>query len=402
MLRLQKPRVVIFIEYYLPGFRAGGPMRSVSALVDQLGDEIEFYVITRDRDAGSDQPYPAIHAGEWKSLGKGKVRYLAPREMSARHLTAALREIQPHAVYLNSVFAPMSVGVLLARRFGALKGIPILLAPRGELSPGALKLKAFKKGCFIKIAHLTQLHRDVVFHASTERERDEIAQAIPIRDMPRIARNPVAADSTNGCGHSKVAGAVRFVFVSRISRKKNLHLAIELLRLIRGSVVFDICGPVLDSEDQAYWQECLALIAQMPQNVTVKYCGPIAHDLVVPTLSDHDFFLFPTASENFGHAIVEALLAGCPVITSDQTPWRGLAQRGAGWDLPLDGAEAWRYVMQTCVDMDAVTYARASLGARSFGNEIVSVDTVVENRRLFRSMFKEGAGVRRSPGISVA
>jgi len=383
--------VVVLVEYYLPGYQAGGPMRSVSALVQQLSEAMDFFVITRDRDAGSDVPYPNLHAGEWMPQGKAQVRYLAPHETSMRRLVAAVHQQQPHAVYLNSVFAPMSVQLLLARRLGALKGIPVLLAPRGELSPGALKLKAFKKSNFLRFSHWSGLHRDIVFHASTARERDEIAQAIPGGDMPRVARNPVAIEVPDSGTCAKKAGAARFVFLSRVSRKKNLHFAIDRLRFLTGSVEFDIYGPVSDSGDQAYWRECCALIREMPSNVTVSYRGPIAHELVAATLSTHHFLLFPTASENFGHAIVEALLAGCPIITSDQTPWLALAQRGVGWDLSLDDTDIWHRILQMCVDMGADSYAQAARNARAFGSQIASTDTVTENLQLFRSLFEQDA-----------
>src|SRR4029077_18366186 len=121
-----------------------------------------------------------------------------------------------------------------------------------------------------------------------------------------------------------------FVFLSRITRKKNLHIALELLQQVDGSVTFDIYGPVIDP---AYWRECVAVIERMPPNVAVTYRGAIAHDDVASALSGYHFFLLPTASENFGHAIVEALAAGCPLVTSDQTPWTALRQRGIGWDL---------------------------------------------------------------------
>ncbi len=400
---MQKPRVVILVEYYLPGFRAGGPMRSVSALVEQLGDEIDFYVITRDRDAGNDAAYPDFHAGEWKSVGKGKVLYLAPHEMSSRRLVAAAREIQPHAVYLNGFFGPMSVRLLLARRLGALKGIPVLLAPRGELSPGALRLKAFKKGSFLRLSHWTELHRDVVFHASTERERDEIAQAISVRDMPRIARNPVAVNLATSRACSKKVGAARFVFLSRIARKKNLHLAIELLRHLKGSVEFDIYGPVLDQTDQAYWRQCYALIGEMPPNVTVDVSRPdrtrpcLVHAVGAPILP------LPDGEREFRSRDRRGASRRA-VQSSRAIRHRGsaLRERGVGWDLPLDDTDAWRHVLQMCVDMDAETYETASLNARSFGHQIASTDTVAENLHLFRSMLEEQRGVRNSPGVSVA
>src|SRR5262249_21950551 len=293
----------------------------------------------------------------------------------------------------NSFFGPMCLLLLLRRRLGALRGIPIVLAPRGELSPGALSLKAFKKRSLLRLSRWIGLHRGVVFHASTERESQEISRALRRREVPRIARNPVAVYQATGHSCPKAIGTARFVFLSRICRTKNLHLAIDLLRSLKGSVTFDIYGPVIDQADQAYRRQCHALIDEMPPNVTVTCRGPIAHDLVACTLSAQHFFLFPTATENFCHAIIEALLAGCPIIVSDQTPWRGLAQRGVGWDLPLDDADAWRHVLQACVDMDAETYETASLNARSFGHQIASTDTVAENLHLFRSVFEEQRGV---------
>jgi glycosyltransferase involved in cell wall biosynthesis len=379
-----KPRVAVFVEYYLPGFRAGGPMRSVSALVQRLGHEIDFYVVTRDRDEGDDTPYADLSPGEWKSVGNANVRYLSPGEIRTRHLAATVREIQPHAIYLNSFFAPMSLRILLARRIGALNDTPIVLAPRGELSAGALGLKAVKKRSFLRLAHRTGLYRDVIFHASTEHESAEILRAIDGAVAPRVARNPITVDPTTRAACVKAPGAVRFVFLSRIARKKNLHIAIELLRSLKGSIEFDIYGPVIDA---AYWRECQAAIGTMPVNVTVTYRGPVAHEIVQATLSAHHFFLMPTANENFGHAIVEALLAGCPLVTSDQTPWRGLAQRGVGWDLPLAAADDWRRALQACVDMDADTFERTSRSARSFGRQIASADTDRENRELFRSIL---------------
>src|ERR1043166_1802412 len=393
-LSVPKRRVLAFVEYYLPGFRAGGPMRSVSALVAQLGDEIDFRVVTRDRDEGSAAPYPKVLSGEWLPVGKARVRYLAPREITTRRLVTIVNKVQPDVVYLNSLFAPMTVRLLAARRLGALKGIPILLAPRGELSPGARRLKALKKSIFLRLSHWTRLHDGVVFQASTLGEQGKIASEFPLNEIPRVARNPVNLRATVRTG-VKERGSARIVFLGRITRVKNLHLAIEHIRSLKGSIAFDIYGPVID---ESYWRECRALLASMPSNIAVSYQGPIAHELVASTLSAHDIFFLPTAGENFGHAIVEAFLAGCPVVISDQTPWRGLEQRAVGWDLKLEDTAAWRRALQTCVDMDADSYARASANCQSFGNSIAAVDTFEENRHLFRSMFEQHAFLTLADG----
>jgi glycosyltransferase involved in cell wall biosynthesis len=60
----------------------------------------------------------------------------------------------------------------------------------------------------------------------------------------------------------------------------------------------------------------------------------------------------PSRGENFGHIVPEAWAAGCPVLVSDRTPWRNLAQQGVGWDLPLE-PQVWVDAVQRCLDLSA-------------------------------------------------
>jgi glycosyltransferase involved in cell wall biosynthesis len=262
-------------------------------------------------------------------------------------------------------------------------------------------LKGVKKRLFLRLAKCIGLYNAIVWQASSPLEEADIQNTVGADTCVKIARDlftrvlQLPVESTS----DKCPGAARFIFLSRIDRKKNLDCALQLLSSLEGNVTFDIYGPIGDA---MYWEECEAYIRRLPPSVHAAYRGVVPHHAVAGVLARSHFSILPTRGENFGHAIVEAFLAGRPVITSDQTPWRGLAQRGAGWDLPLDDADAWRHVMQTCVDMDAATHERSSLCARSFGNEIASADTVVENRRMFRSMFQGGPGMPNGPEISVA
>ena len=43
-----KMRVLVFVSNYLPGYRGGGPIRTIQNMVENLGDEIEFLIVTRD------------------------------------------------------------------------------------------------------------------------------------------------------------------------------------------------------------------------------------------------------------------------------------------------------------------------------------------------------------------
>ena len=101
-------------------------------------------------------------------------------------------------------------------------------------------------------------------------------------------------------------------------------------------------------------------------------------------MREHDIFFFPTLGENFGHVILEALCAGCPILISDQTPWRDLEEKDVGWDMPLSKPEMFQEVLQRCVDMNNDEYVKWSERAQEYGFGVTKDDGVVEqNRRLF-------------------
>jgi hypothetical protein len=52
-----RPRVLVLLPTYLPGYLAGGPIRSIANMVDALGDEFEFRIVTSDRDHKARTPY---------------------------------------------------------------------------------------------------------------------------------------------------------------------------------------------------------------------------------------------------------------------------------------------------------------------------------------------------------
>lgn len=364
------PKIVVLVDYYLPGYESGGPVRSISNMVDRLGDQFEFFILTRDRDRMDLKPYHGIRLHEWNRIGKAKVYYVSGFSLGA--VRQAIGGIIPDIIYLNSFFSLSSTKVLILRWLGLLPNVPIILAPRGEFSKGALRLKAHKKRAYIGLALKSGFYRDLIWHASTPREKQEIQRVVgnsckvyvAANISPRVGLydNP----STTIKRPEKVSGQVRLAFLSRISPKKNLQFALETLQVLSGRIILHVYGPL---EDKIYWQKCEGLIARLPDGVQVAYCGSVPHERVPNTLSQYHFFLLPTLGENFGFAILEALAAGCPVVISDQTPWFDLETKNIGWNLPLDDLHFWRTVLQRCVDMDDTTYGQMSQAARQFAME---------------------------------
>ncbi len=380
-----RPVILTFADYYLPGYRAGGPIRAISNLVEALADDFAFHIVTRDRDLGDDEPYPGVEADEWTDVGSAKVRYVARENMSFMSMLELLQTHPYHAIYLNSFFSILSIRVLVLRLLGLIPSVPVILAPRGEFSPGALQFKGSRKKLYIAVAKLANLCRDIIWQASSAHEADDIAAVWPSR-----GRKPAQIETTSellsqkpsplGSRKPKEPGILHAAIVLRISNKKNLDGALRLLRGVRGQMTWSVYGPI---EDPEYWNLCQRLAAGLPPNVRMIYHGAINNDKVGEVLAKKDLFFFPTFGENFGHAIIEALEAGCPVLISDQTPWRNLETYGVGWDLPLDAPEKFHAVLEKLIAMDDAEHRVLCANAVAYVNQVVRDPVVVDSNRSF-------------------
>src|ERR1700722_10144858 len=362
------PKIFIVADWYLPGFKAGGLVTAIANMVEFIGDAFDLFVFTRDSDLTDAHRYAGVRHNEWTQIGKARVLHTS--DLSFSHLRRRILEVQPDIIYLNSFFSKLTGKTLCLRRLGLLPACAVVLAPRGEFSPGALGIKRWRKSIYRTAALRAGLYGDLIWQASSPLEQDHIATELraarlrdervhvawdlPNPDWPHATKRPPKPLKSTGA---------RFLLISRISRMKNIVFAIELLRNLVGHVEFDVYGPI---DDLQYWEECQKRTQSLPDTVVVRYRGAIPRELVPSVAANHDFFLMPTRGENFGYVILEAMAAGCPVILSDLTPWQGATDRGVGWSLPLEDRELWRSVLQQCIDMEQQTYARYSLRAREF------------------------------------
>jgi glycosyltransferase involved in cell wall biosynthesis len=131
---------------------------------------------------------------------------------------------------------------------------------------------------------------------------------------------------------------LKLVLVGRIHPIKNVHIAIESLRGLSVPCELVLVGP---AEDAAYESRCRQLAAELGGAARVIFAGALDERAVREQLIRADALILPTQGENFGHAIFESFSVGTPVIISDCTIWRDLADKQAGWDLPLDEPEAF-------------------------------------------------------------
>ena len=378
-------KVLTVSHYFLPGYKAGGPIRTLSNLVDNLGREIDFSILTSDRDFGDSQPYQNLQTQVWTGCRLARVCYIKSGLRRVLWLSSALRQTSHDVLYLNSLFdAHFTLWPLLLRRLGLSQTKPVILAPRGELSPGALSIKTRKKSLFLSVAKLLGLYRGAIWQASSDYEaadiRSFIGQQARIIVAPNLPSNiPFATDET--LMSRQTMDPLRLAFLSRIAPKKNLDFALRVLRSVKVPVVFNLYGP---EEDAAFTAECRRLAGSLPAHVQVSWHGAIHPEEVSTILASHDLFFFPTRGENYGHVIAEALSVGTPVLLSDTTPWRDLEAAGVGWDLPLDEEAAFARCIEKCAQRTPGDYATWREQVRDYARRQLDLEAIVEaNRRLF-------------------
>ena len=145
-----KNKILCFVDYYLPGYKAGGPIQSIVNLVENLGDEFEFYIICNDRDHLDRQPYANVKIDEWNVVSKARVFYASRKNLNIKGITKLLNKTKYDLLYFNSFFSfKFTILPLVIYKFFFLSKKPCIIAPRGEFSLGALKLKHIKKNLFI-------------------------------------------------------------------------------------------------------------------------------------------------------------------------------------------------------------------------------------------------------------
>lgn len=368
-------------DWYEPGFKAGGPIRSVSNLAKALVDEYDVYVMAGDRDLRDKEPYPNIQANKWIKRNEVNVYYLPPKRQKVGILTEIINTLAPDTVYLNSMFSvPFTITPLILAKQKKINA-KIVLTPRGALQKGAIKYKTIRKKVYLFALRQFGVTKKVTIQATDKQEHTDILKYlksdIKVAIIPNLSSElPPARPILN-----KEVGHLKIIFASRLARNKNLSFALEVLKKVTGNVVFEVCG---EFEREDYKKECHKLVEDLPENIKVVFLGTIPNKKVKEQLAKNHLFILPSEGENFGHAILEALSASVPVLISDRTPWQDIEEHNAGWGVSLDDKERFISLLEEVVNYDQESYNRLSFDVYQYAlKKTENKASIVEYKKMF-------------------
>ena len=352
-------KILILYDYFDPAYKAGGPIRSLVNLVAVLEKEHEIFILSTDQD--HDGTALQVKKDIWTAYGnRSKVKYLSSGNRSYKSIKKEIEGLAPDTVYINGIFS-LTFGVYPLLILRNLKNTKIVIAPRGMLQSGALRLKSFKKKVYLFfLKRLIAHHHNLHWHATDEQESGDIKNIFTKARVVIAGNIPVFDYESSSEGSKRVND---FVSISLIAKKKN-HLAfIKALKSLelKQPLIYHIYGP---KSDTTYFDSILNEIADTKDDILIEYMGVVHPSEVSETLKKYKFYVLTSYGENFGHSIFEAFNNGIPVIISDQTPWKGLYEKKAGWDVDLNEPDALLNAIREAVSMGNETYLEFRKGAR--------------------------------------
>lgn len=345
-----KKTILIFIDWYLPGYKAGGPVRSIVNMVDHLSQEYDFFIVTRDREYLETIPYESVKSNCWSELNNGvHVYYTSASNERYRVWKEILQSRNWDCVYINGIYSlKYSLLPLWAAKMS--KCNQIIIAPRGMVAASAINVKRGKKKIFLLLVKLFGFFKNVRWHATESKELNDIKNIFGDKAICITAPNLSRKIDFSYKETPKIANNLNLCSFARISPEKNTLYAIQLLKNTtrQYSITLDLYGQIYD---HAYWNRCLEEIKSVEGNVVINYKGVVASEEVSRVMRNYHALLLPTRGENFGHVILESFMASRPVIISDQTPWKDLNDKRAGWDIDLSNVNEFRKAIELMCKM---------------------------------------------------
>ncbi len=362
---------------------AGGIIKSLKDIVDSLNKFFQFKVMTSAYDLKEAQPLKNIEINTWKKENNFEIIYLTNSLKNYFTLCKTIFYLRKETFYLNGIYSfkffisPILIFQIFKKKSG------LIIAPRGMVQIGALTLKRRKKELYISFLKKLPLLKHVTWHATSEQEKKDLIATFGSRIMNNIvvAKNISNIAIKDSATPLKKLNHTNFITISLIVEMKN-HIQF-LKQLLKSNpewnITYNIYGPI---KDIAYWDTCLELIKQLPDNIQAKYHGFLNPKDLDKAFELNHFFVLPTLGENFGHAILEALSYGKPVILSDKTPWSDIKTRESGWICSDD--KAFFDALKEAAEMGNEAYQIMSRNARNHARAFMdNSDGIEAYTRLF-------------------
>jgi glycosyltransferase involved in cell wall biosynthesis len=318
----------------------GGPSQMVLGLAPALAKEgVEVTILTTDSNGDSGQkPLDVPLNHPVKQDGYQIIYFRCAPFRRYKFSLDLLYWLKRHAhefdiAHIHALFSPVSSAAAVVCRQ---QKLPYILRPLGTLDPADLRKKKQLKQLYVAILERGNIASAAAIHFTSEQEAKVSARfgvstrdlVIPLGVIPPVEEK---GEVRNQLG---IPGDVPLVlFMSRIDPKKGLNLLIPALeKLLASGYNFHFVLAGTNPQDPSYEEKIKSQVQNSLLRSHTTITGFVTGKLKASLLEAADLFVLPSYYENFGIAVAEAMVAGIPVVISDQVHiYQRVLDSESGW-----------------------------------------------------------------------
>lgn len=162
-----------------------------------------------------------------------------------------------------------------------------------------------------------------------------------IRQVPEDCRGRCQFLTWSGVEHEvflpgrprERGGPLRLLFVGRLIPYKGVELLLRALHVAVTEEKFAL--KIVGSSDPVYADFIRRLTVDLGLEKIVEFLPPVPRDALVRVYQDADVFCFPSLSDQYGVALLEAMSCGCAALVTDASGPQEIVAEGSGIRIPL-------------------------------------------------------------------
>ncbi|MBD2495355.1 hormogonium polysaccharide biosynthesis glycosyltransferase HpsP [Nostoc sp. FACHB-280] len=319
----------------------GGPSQMVLGLAPALAKEgVKVTILTTDSNGDTgQQPLDVPLNRPIQQDGYEIIYFRCAPFRRYKFSLDLLNWLKTHAkefdlAHIHALFSPISSAAATVCRE---KKLPYVLRPLGTLDPADLQKKKQLKKLYVELIERQNLAGAAAIHFTSEQEAKISARfGVKTKDLviPLGVKPPQSISASAVRGQLGISEDLPLVlFMSRIDPKKGLNLLIPVLeKLLADDCKFHFVLAGTNPQDPDYEDKIKFQIENSPLRSHTTMTGFVSGELKAGLLQAADLFVLPSYYENFGIAVAEAMVAGIPVVISDQVHiWQQVSDSQSGW-----------------------------------------------------------------------
>lgn len=324
----------------------GGPSQMVRGLSRALANQdTEVTVLTTDSNGDEGQAPLDVPLGQpVETDGYHTIYFRCAPFRRYKFSLPLLQWLQRYGAdydiaHIHALFSPVTSAAATVARW---RKLPYILRPLGTLDPADLAKKKQFKQIYAALLERPNIQGAAALHFTSDQEAKVSERfGVTTRDMvlplgvvlPEFSCSDAEARQLIRQRYGISDGVPIVLFMSRIDPKKGLDLLLPALEELQQSgkrFHFILCGG--NPQDQGYVDGIGQRIKDSVLKDYTTITGFVTGDLKAQILQAADMFVLPSYYENFGIAVAEAMMAGKPVVISDQVHiWQDIKTSQSGW-----------------------------------------------------------------------